>query len=191
MRTVILSAVAAVVWLIAAGTASAQNFYAGLHGGLNFTHDGEFAGISDLTYEPGAAVGGVFGYRLNPNVRFDAELTYRVNDLDEFVGIPVVGEVRSLAFLVNGYYDIPVGSNMIPYIGGGLGVANVEFESAGEDDDTVFAFQIGAGLGYAVTPNVTLSLDYRFFGTENPDLGGGVDFEYLNSTLLLGLRYAF
>jgi len=42
----------------------------------------------------------------------------------------------------------------------------------GSEDDTVFAYQIGAGAGYAVNKNITIDLKYRYFATEDPDFEG-------------------
>lgn len=183
----VLTAMAAM--LLGAHAASAANAYIGFQGGLNFAHEGEFAGL-DLTYDLGYAVGLTAGYKWDFNLRTEVEIVYRENDIDEFDGDPTIGDVNSLAFMVNGFYDIDTGTPWTPYVGGGLGLANVEIDSGGSDDDTVFAFQIGAGVGYDVTPALTVTVDYRFFGTEDADIVG-LDLEYLNSTIMAGLRYNF
>lgn len=183
--------IAAAALLLGMQGASAQGFYVGAHGGANWTLDGEFDGVSDLTYETGFAAGGAIGYTWNFNLRTEVEATYRDNDMDEFVGIPVVGDVTSWAFMANAFYDFDLGSPLIPYLGGGIGAAVVTFDSAVEEDDTVFAFQLGAGIGYEFTPNLVGSLDFRFFGTENPEVASGVDFEYYNIALMAGLRVGF
>lgn len=191
MRAFKLSSIAAALLFFATQAALAQNFYAGAHGGVNWTLDGEFGGVNDLTYDTGFAAGATLGYKWSMNLRTELEATYRENDLNEFVGIPVVGDVSSWAFMANAFYDFDIGSPLIPYVGGGIGAAVVTFDSAVKEDDTVLAFQLGGGIGYRFTPNLIGSLDLRFFGTDNPEVASGVDFEYYNVSLMAGLRVGF
>jgi len=61
-----------------------------------------------------------------------------------------------------------------------------------DDDDTVLAGQVGAGVGYAVTEQIGLSLDYRFFITENPEFDSlAVEADYRNHSLWAGVKYRF
>ena len=183
MRTLILAALASVLWLSGASSASAQG-YIGIMGGVNIVQDTEIAGI-DLDFDEGGAFSLVGGYQVSSNFRVEGELAGRSNDLSDFSGA-----VTSGAFLLNGFFDIPTGSGITPYFGGGVGVANVELDSGDDDDDTVAAFQLGAGIGFDVSQNLILSLDYRFFATEDPEFFGA-EYEYRNHTVLAGLRYKF
>lgn len=184
MRTLMRSLITAAVLLLGAQGASAQGFYVGLQGGANITHDTDIAGI-DLEFDGGGVFGVMGGYRINQNFRVDVEITYRENDLSDFVG-----DVNSLAFMINGYYDFRTGTNWVPYIGGGVGYANVELDSGVAEDDDVFAYQAGLGIAYEMSPNFAVSLDYRFFGTEEPEFLGA-KYDYLNSSIMAGLRYTF
>jgi opacity protein-like surface antigen len=213
--------------LSAPGDASAQGFYLGLHGGLNITHDGDvdeyFYGYfySDSTtvgkaeYDSGAAFGGSLGYEFLNDWRLELEITYRRNAFDEIdwnhfskVGdFETEGDVASLAFMVNAFWDIDTGTKVTPSLGAGLGVVRVEFDDVSDADGPLFdetetglGFQLGAGLGYELTETVILSLDYRFFAAfvsptadrNQPGIGGEeFEMEYTNSTFLLGLRYRF
>lgn len=104
--------------------------------------------------------------------------------------------------MVNGYYDFDIESAFTPYVGGGIGIANVSINDLAvlgiplaDDDDTVFAYQFGAGVGYEISPTLTLTADYRYFATadgEFTDAGGFLfDAEYSNSTFLVGARATF
>ena len=97
----------------------------------------------------------------------------------------VDGNFSMLAFMVNVDYDFDTGSRWVPYVGGGLGVANISLDtetaqgrSLADDSDTVFAYQVGAGLGYEFPleegRSVTVSLDYRYFATQDPTFKGDV-----------------
>ncbi len=112
----------------------------------------------------------------------------------------VSGDVSNLAFLFNGYFDIKNPSIVTPYLSGGIGVARVDLSkitvtgigdyTTKSYDDTVFAYQVGAGVGIALTEKVTLDLKYRYFGTSDPKID---DTNVTNSShnILLGLRYIF
>src|SRR3546814_12390061 len=62
-------------------------------------------------------------------------------------------------------------------------------------DDTGFAWQLGGGLGFLVNDRMTVSLDYRYAGTSDPEYktsdGGKLESEYQSHNVGLGLRYAF
>jgi opacity protein-like surface antigen len=62
-----------------------------------------------------------------------------------------------------------------------------------DDSDTVFAWQIGGGLGWELNPNWGISLNYRWFSTSDPEfrdeLGGDFSAEYSSHNLTAGLTY--
>ncbi len=117
------------------------------------------------------------------------------------------GNFSMLAFMANVDYDFDMGSPWVPYIGGGLGVAtiSVDAESAAgtslvDDSDTVFAYQVGAGIGYEFPleegRSITVSLDWRYFGTQAPTFKGDVSGEDFEATINghdigIGLIYGF
>ena len=85
------------------------------------------------------------------------------------------GQVSSTAFLANGYFDLGTWSNLTPYVGLGVGLANVRTSAwvdksigntgggyAGDTARTSFAWAAMAGLSYAVTQNAKLELGYRY-----------------------------
>ena len=86
-----------------------------------------------------------------------------------------------------------------PFIGGGFGFANVEYDidsvagidvDSSKEDDNVMAYQIMLGGSFAATEQLSIDLQYRFFGTENPEIDG-TDIEYQSHNAMLGLRYSF
>lgn len=204
---------AAAAALIASSTAaSAQataTTYFGGHAGLNLTVDSDitepvvFYGDT-ASFDTGFALGGFVGYDTGTGVRVEGELTYRSNDLDGFSllpGVPFDGGIDSLSLMGNVFYDFNTGSAWSPYVGGGLGVAlmTADITSVGidviDDDDTVFAYQLGAGVGYALSPTVSITADYRFFATGNPEFADfaadNIEFEYMNHSILVGARTTF
>ncbi|HUF55718.1 MAG TPA: hypothetical protein VMM55_04060, partial [Thermohalobaculum sp.] len=59
--------------------------------------------------------------------------------------------------------------------------------------DTVFAWQLGAGVAYQFTPRVAATADYRWFNTEDPSFKdeGETEVDYGTHNALLGLRFLF
>lgn len=81
----------------------------------------------------------------------------------------------------NVYYDINTGTPVTPYVGAGAGVAVIDTKIKADGHDpanptdsidvstssrnvTNFAWNVGAGVGYDITQNVTIDLGYRFAG---------------------------
>ena len=118
------------------------------------------------------------------------------------------GNFSMLAFMANVDYDFDTGSRWVPYVGGGLGVATISIDtesattgrSLADDSDTVFAYQVGAGLGYEFpleeSRSITVSLDYRYFATQDPTFKGDVtgnefDVEISGHDIGISLIYGF
>jgi outer membrane autotransporter protein len=156
----------------------------------------------DTGFNVGVAGGHDFGM-----VRLEAELAYRENDFDKiefpfFGRARASGDISATSLMFNGYYDLETGSPVTPYLGAGLGVANVSMNDvkvAGvkvvDDDDTVFAYQIGAGVAFALNEVMALDLGYRYFATADPEFTDrerdDFDFEYKSHNVSLGLRINF
>ena len=95
-----------------------------------------------------------------------------LNDLlkEAFDAGDITGSIRSLEFAANVYYDIDTGTAIVPYVGGGGGMSNVaveflgQIESPFDDSLWTFAFQGAAGVGYAASEQITVSLGYRLTG---------------------------
>ncbi len=193
MRTLVVLFVAGFV-LVAGGTpASAEGLYAG--GLLGVGAGGgetDNSGI-DLEFDPGLFVNGFVGKDLG-SVRVEGEVAYRQNDMNKFGGIPVSGDMTSVAFMANIYYDFGEGTGITPYVGLGLGAANITFDSAVKDTDTAFAFQLMAGMSFPISQSMSIIADLRIFGAipEFED-GLGVQFEqvYGVTSVAVGLSVSF
>lgn len=155
---------------------------------------------SDLTFNPPAGniavdndaslgISAAIGYKLPANLRAEAELAYRDNN-NSALGLD--GNVKSFAGLANGYLDIPTGSVVTPYIGAGVGMAQVKQD---DEKDTVLAYQAMAGLSFDVSPQTSFVLGYKYFATQTPeyDVLPGVtgEMDYNTHNIELGLRYQF
>ena len=68
-------------------------------------------------------------------------------------------------------------------------MANLDYKITNwSDNDTVFAYQVGAGVAFAINKHFTIDLKYRFFATEELETTIGT-FESHN--VYLGVRYNF
>ena len=160
---------------------------------------------TEIIYDPGFGFSGAMGYRWN-KFRLEGEIAYDINDVDQLellgVGLSGSGDTDSLSFMLNGWRDFPLSGPWSVNAGAGLGFAVVSFNDTSvlgvplvDDSDAVFAYQLGVGLGYAITRDATLTFDYRFFATIDPEFSsvGGVPFssEYLLHRLGVGVRLNF
>ena len=183
----------------AVSTASAGVYVSGNLGAsflmhADFREDGH---SGKITFKDGGTATIALGTSIFNGARIEAEIGARKNDLDDvkFSGLgsrSIDGDVTTTSFMGNVYYDFKNETRFITSIGGGLGVANVDynFDYFGDDDETVAAYQLMLGVGYPVSKKIVLELQYRFFGTADPNIDG-TDLEYYSHNALLGLRYSF
>ena len=122
------------------------------------------------------------GYQYG-DIRAEAEFSYlSVNQnkigetelkAEDYDALP---QLTAMSFMANGWYQLDTGTPFSPFIGFGLGAANVTFtrETAKDAEDDFepmefsgwgFAYQAGAGLGVEVADGFSIRLGYRLFGT--------------------------
>lgn len=167
------------------------------------------------------------GYRWNHWFRTDITGEYRSKSDFDGLDIGVIGGIASpndysakksewLA-LVNGYIDIGTWHGITPFVGAGVGAANIKisdftdvgvtFDSVafGEDhDEWNFAWALYGGLAFEVTEAFTVELAYRYLDLGDAESGNlvgydGTDlidnpmiFEDITShDVKLGVRYTF
>ena len=161
--------------------------------GVTFTQFGPPATFNDrVEFDPGINIGGTGGYDFGI-VRLEGELSYKRGEMTTVTDqtsnvryVNVNGSLGALAMMFNGFFDLHNNTPVTPYFGGGIGFAALHLSdtfgtiasgaNAGtrqqlyfSDDDTVFAYQAGAGLEIALNRKVSLDLGYRYFGTAQAD----------------------
>lgn len=103
-------------------------------------------------------------------------------------------KLRQLNAMANVWVDIPLGGELglEPYVGGGLGVAGFELEGEGK---AKFAWQVGGGLAYKLSPAFAITADLRYReadGATINDAGYGFAIDKIKSfSYGLGLRATF
>ena len=76
------------------------------------------------------------------------------------------GHVSVLSGMVNALLDVGDDAGFGAYAGGGFGRARVKLLG---DSDNAWAWQVIAGLRYAISPNIDVGLKYRYFQTGKLD----------------------
>ena len=201
-----------------------SDWYISGGGGLSILTNSDFrdevsgvgVGTGETSFKNGFALTGAVGKKFN-NMRLEGELSYRRNDLDKltissatvggqtFIGnasASLSGDTTSFGLMANGYYDFANESKWTPFVMAGVGLSRQSLyvtkvgnvSTSYNQSDTVFAYQVGAGIGYSVTDSTKITAQYRFYGTSDPTFSDGTDKitgEYFNHNLLIGFTHSF
>jgi len=173
----------------------------GLAGNSSFK-DTNGTTVSDaVSYKTGIPFGGAIGLK-GDQYRVEAALGYVTNDIDKVLndnGVlttdPTADKISIFSYMANAYYDYAIkDSSVTPYVMGGIGGASLDPQGpgfSGATSKSVFAWQLGAGVGVKAADNIVVDLGYRYFkpGSYKNDNGSKVTFSASN--ILLGLRYSF
>lgn len=202
--------------LLCVQTVSAGSFYLGGHGGLHLVDESRndsAGGRFNLKFDPGFNGAAVLGFDLEndyPNIgtgRIELEAALRQNDVDkihfrEGGRLPAEGKVRVESLMFNTFGEHREGLPWIPYIGLGAGVARVRMENVStlggtvvDDEDTVFAWQAGAGVGLQAFQHLAFDLGYRYFQAVDAKFTDSAGVEsrarYRAHSVILGARLMF
>jgi OOP family OmpA-OmpF porin len=190
-----------------AGAAHAEGWYG--QGAIGVSLDGTLDGgvtrttNSSATEAPfdveldSAVLGSLaFGHTLGQGWRIEGETALRQNEFDVDT---TSGDADAISVLANVAHDFNRDGVFQPYIGAGIGFAqvNIDIGDVGEDDATGFAYQIGAGIGFKLSERFTLDVGYRYFAA--PDLSVdfpvdpgetlNLDFDYSQHAAVVGVRW--
>ena len=106
------------------------------------------------------------------------------------------------SLMFNGWYEFETNSKWKPYIGGGLGISEInldvdkiqETSISYDERDSVFSFQLGTGIDYEISENILIGISYRFYSNEGAELSDGtddVDIDYNSHNILAGIKIRF
>lgn len=185
---------------------AAYGIYLAVRGGAAFAQNTDFdfdalsVNVENQYEDNGYFVSGAIGKSLTGmtgigGLRGELEVGTFGSDIDAhnvggalFEGDDAFGTTSGLFGLVNIFYDFNQFGRFKPFIGGGIGLARVEFDGHGvnlggtdtvvmDDEDTGFAYQLSAGANIALTDTVDLELGYRYLGVT------GLELEAVDSTV--------
>lgn len=187
------------------GENNKRGFYVGGSLGMAALNDSDWTDselpgvVIEVESDTGFAGHAFGGYAFENGIRLEGEIGGQFNDLNKatFQGnsIELDGDIEIFSFMVNGYFDFLNSSRFTPFVTAGIGSAQVylnDFNGSSEDyDDVVAAFQVGAGVGYALTEKVTLDCKYRYFLTSDPELDATTKVTVSSHNLYFGARVSF
>jgi opacity protein-like surface antigen len=155
--------------------------------GPSFFEDGQITQFgpagpapSKVDYDTGLAFDAAFGWAFNRYVAVDFETGYIGAQINNVPGYSSDNSrVYNVPFLVNATLSYPIPrTNIIPYVGAGVGGADVVFDTdnfndgvdqvTGSENDVVFAGQVFAGVRFKLTHHLSVDLGYKYFATGNP-----------------------
>ena len=198
MKRITVVLVCLLLFLSSSYAFAADGPYFSVNIGAAFLTDSDISGDGldgEIKFDTGLAASAAIGTSID-SFRVEGEISYQKNDIDEvsidgFGSASLDGDSTAFTLLLNGYYDFSNDSAFTPYLTAGIGYSNVEVDVEGSsDDDNVFAYQLGAGVGYAVSEQATIDLKYRYFATEDLDIDGA-DVEVASHNIYLGIRVNF
>jgi outer membrane protein OmpA-like peptidoglycan-associated protein len=96
-------------------------------------------------------------------------------------------DFNQVSVMANLLYDFNAGGTIVPYIGGGVGIAFMNtnlFNTTASS--TQFAYQAILGVGYNIDPMIRINLEGRYYGTSTPNFNysgnvGGTPFNITGS----------
>ncbi len=178
-----------------------------------------------LTFDPGFAGVLSLGWGFGNGLRAEIEGNFRRNEVESgsgFAGagrLGVSGQQDSYGIMANLLLDLGSFGPVVPYVGAGVGYVVTDWRQlrlsgsandvrlTASGNDGRFAFQGIAGLAFPLDflPGAAVTAEYRFMGTQSPNLPvrvesrttgatiatGRIETETYNHSLLLGIRYAF
>ena len=196
MKKLILPLLVAGVFAIPSMANAATVPYVSGSAGLGLANNSTVDGISDaITYKSGYLINGAVGLKAD-NVRVEAEIGYHNNSVDTAAPFTYAGGAHGSlwTFMANGYYDFySKDSSVAPYVMGGLGVADASISGGNwgsSSSSSVFAWQLGAGVGFKTADKVTFDIGYRYLSPADASFAGA-KVSLASSNIIAGFRVAF
>jgi OOP family OmpA-OmpF porin len=187
-------------------------WYLGITGDMTFLNDSDITGASrgKLSFDMGGGGNLALGYEpalMQPfgSMRFEVETGYHSNGIDTATVGGVTGNgsgsLTAWTYMANAYYDFRNSTAWTPYVGGGVGGAQLNLgnsSGAGNtgDKDNVFAWQLMAGMAYAPVslPMTDWLIGYRFIDTQDGTFAAGaskIKVAYEAHNIEAGVRLRF
>jgi opacity protein-like surface antigen len=171
--------------LLLAGAVSAEERpmgpYFGADFGVALTQDTklrEFPGASGggkVEFDPGVRLSLSGGWRVTPWFRGGGEFGFISHTIDG-----ADAAVTHMPLLANVEFQLPNRTRLLPFIGGGPGVAfsvlDIDDDFLGDGDfvdgstsDAVFAWQVYAGLRFRINESMSVGVVYKYFEADGSD----------------------
>lgn len=168
----------------------------------NFS-EGTTSTDGQMEFRNAISLAGAMGLRLTPQWRVEAEVSRRSGDIAsvDFKNGGTYnfgGDITSMLYMLNLYYDIDwQWKNFQPFVNAGIGLATHEVQledtsgllpNATDDTMLGFAWSLGGGLKYRMTPNLAMTGNYRFVGTSDIE-ADSYDIDWGAHEIRFGMEY--
>jgi opacity protein-like surface antigen len=204
----LLSVLCAASVMVMAGTTAAQNaptgFYVKGDIGMSFVQDTELEAFFDenvdgieLEFDPGLRLGAAVGYQVTDWFSPEIEFGAMMNEIESAgPGSRVDAMFSNLPLLLNAKFQLPNKSIVTPYAALGVGMSTMVLDADymeigatsldGSDADAVFTWQALAGLRFALSDNMGLSLEYRYVASDEPEWEADFAPEFASNSVRFG-----
>lgn len=174
--------------------ALADNHWYGSASALGVFQDNTLTDKGRLETNAGWGVTAAVGTALLPAVDVELEYAYRSVGPERLSAALVSGNWNTHSLMTNAYFK-PVSlhhDKVVPYIGGGFGVAFHNFEvnttTPWRDNTAVLAYQAMAGTYLDLGWGPMVKVGYRVFATNNGNYAG-TNVGYLNHSFEVGFKF--
>ena len=189
---------------------SADGNYISLNFGVSNLGEAQLSNSTrrfSYAYESENNVFGSFalGTNFSDNLHGEIELSFRNYDnlliRNDSGSIIIDSELSNRSILANIFYDFTSlgfsNQRFIPFLMGGVGLSILDLESNNKEltgidqvksDDSALVFQLGAGFEYKLENRHSLILGYRYFSTQDSNLGNIEITDQTPSELYLGYK---
>jgi opacity protein-like surface antigen len=189
MKTLVFVAAASAAALIASAASAAQpGWY--VRGDVGGAFDGKIDGRNGPRSDNGWTVGGGAGRDFGNGFRAEGDIFYLDNN-----GKHQDPDIKSYGAFLSGYYDFLPGAAWQPFVGAGIGVANVKADGGvgqPHGEKTAFAYQVGVGVAHPINDRLTGELAYKYIAAPSIKIGSEpfrTDGDFSSSVVSVGLRY--
>jgi outer membrane immunogenic protein len=171
-----------------------SGFYVGAHAGYAFGDSDTVGLVGDADWK---------GFIGGPLAGYNFQFCDFVLGLEGDAGFGEVddsdGLVNDIDLEPNGHARLRLGmpfDNIMPFVAGGLAVADIDLRRAGvgKDSEVHFGFTVGGGLDFMATENIVVRAEYLFdwYGEENYNIGPtNVDVDGYSHTIRGALIWKF
>ncbi len=163
--------------------------YLAIRGGLSDLRETEVLDVNEASAVPSGAIGVHSG-------PFRAEVEYTYQPSTELVQDALENDILTTEFhrvMANGYLDLRVTRNVLPYLTAGAGIARHNIEVLEEKiSGSNFAWSVGAGVGLRLTRNVTADAGIRYIDLGKVEINDGQkELAFDTVETYAGLRFMF
>jgi opacity protein-like surface antigen len=167
------------------------SFYTSLSGGVAFLGEGNVdvdknpSGSADFDIDDGSAFAIALGHDFG-SLRVEGQFNYTQADISSLStntgSIDIDSQFTSYGFMANALWDFDFKPFTVS-AGGGIGFSSIEYDSMSNSgftavadcSDTVFTSQLIFGVGYQLSENATVGVNYRYLMVGGVDDSGDVD----------------